>query len=194
MSTPEAPSCIALNATCSASFSGIFLPPAITKGTGQLSTTFLKSLQWYVLTKCAPCSAAMRQHKARYFESRTISLPTAVTARTGIPYFSPSSTNLERLIIVRCWYSLPTYIESATAETLRRIASSIETVMSSSESSLPMILFPPDTLSTIGTSSLEDIEVRSIPLVSIKESAKEISGSMVFLGTSRPDVGPKKYP
>ena len=40
-------------------FSGIFLPPAIMTGTGHEFTTFSKSLQWYVFTMRAPCSAAI---------------------------------------------------------------------------------------------------------------------------------------
>ena len=58
ISTPTAPAFIASYVNLRASFSGIFLPPAIIIGTGQESTTFSKFSQKYVLTMCAPCSAA----------------------------------------------------------------------------------------------------------------------------------------
>ena len=50
---------MALYVMVRASFSGIFLPPAIMTGTGHEFTTFSKSLQWYVFTMRAPCSAAI---------------------------------------------------------------------------------------------------------------------------------------
>jgi len=50
---------IELYANSSASLSGIFLPPATIIGTGQESTTRSKLSQKYVLTICAPCSAAI---------------------------------------------------------------------------------------------------------------------------------------
>ena len=45
MSTPLAPSRTAFAASSSASFSGSFLPPAITTGTGQVRTTCSKLSQ-----------------------------------------------------------------------------------------------------------------------------------------------------
>ena len=69
--------------------------------------------------------------------------------------------------------------------------SSIDTVMSSLDSSLRMLV-PPETLSTIGLSALASTDVRSTPRVSMIESACGINGSMVFRGSSKPLVGPRK--
>ena len=115
----------------------------------------------------------------------------AVTASTGIPNFSPSSTSLARLTSVSFSNSDPTKIESAMAETLRRIQSSMDTVMSSLESSF-RILVPPETRSTMGLSALGSTEVRSTPRVNMIESAWGNRGSMVFRGSSKPLVGPRK--
>ena len=49
---------------------------------------------------CAPCSAATLQANERYRASFPNSFPTAVTAKTGIPYASASLTNFPRLVIV----------------------------------------------------------------------------------------------
>ena len=49
---------------------------------------------------CAPCSAATLHANERYLASLPNSFPTAVTAKTGIPYFSASLTNFPKLTIV----------------------------------------------------------------------------------------------
>ena len=50
---------------------------------------------------CAPCSAAVRHARERYRASFVpISFPTAVTAKTGIPYSSASLTSFPRFTIV----------------------------------------------------------------------------------------------
>src|SRR6476469_8210118 len=123
-----------------------------------------------------------------------MSFPTAVTAKTGIPYFSPSSTSLERLFKVWCSYLLPTKIDNAIHDALILIASSIDVVIVSFERSSPKILVPPETRSTIGIFDSGSTQVRKIPLVNIKESAYFSNGSMVFFGSSNLSVGPKKYP
>ena len=74
---------------------------------------------------------------------------------------------------------------------VKRMQSSIDTVMSSLDNSL-RILVPPETLSTIGLSALASTEVRNTPRVSMIESACGIKGSMVFRGSSSPLVGPRK--
>src|SRR5205823_8898340 len=120
--------------------------------------------------------------------------PTAVTARIGMPYFSPSSTSLAKLESVCCSYLLPTKIERARHVALSLIASSIEAVTVSLDKSSPITLLPPDTLKTIGTSVLGITDVRRTPLVIIKESAYGKRGLIVLLGISNLSVGPKKYP
>ena len=65
----------------------------------------------------------------------------------------------------------PTKIDRATADTLRRIASSKEVVTPSSANDGPTMLVPPETLRTIGASALGSTQLRSMPLVSISESA-----------------------
>ena len=65
ISTPTAPAFSASNVNFKASFSGIFLPPAIIIGTGQDFTTFSKFSQKYVFTICAPCSAAVLHARDR---------------------------------------------------------------------------------------------------------------------------------
>src|SRR5206468_12534709 len=144
--------------------------------------------------KCAPNSAAILHDSARYLASLAISFPTAVTAKTGIPYFSPSSTSLERFFSVWCSYLLPTKIDNARPDALSLIASSIDVVIVSFERSSPKILVPPDTRSTIGIFDSESTHVLKTPLVSINESACFSSGLIVFFGSSNLSVGPKKYP
>src|SRR3989304_1334443 len=78
-----------------------------------------------------------------------MSLPTAVTASTGMPNFPPSSTSLAKLTRVSFSNSEPTKIDSAMAETFKRMQLSMETVISSLESSLRMLV-PPETRSTTG--------------------------------------------
>ena len=100
----------------------------------------------------APCSAAVLHARERYRASLVpISFPTAVTAKTGIPYSSASLTSFPRFTIV--WYSYlePTNTDIATAETFSRKASFILTVISSWDRSSPIILVPPETRNTIGT-------------------------------------------
>ena len=120
------------------------------------------------------------------------SFPTAVTANTGIPYFSASLTNFPKFTIV--WYSYfePTKIDIATALAFRRIASSIETVMSSWDKSSPIIVDPPDTRKTIGVSEVGDTDVLWTPRVTIKESQYFRIGAITFLGFSNFSVGPRK--
>ena len=77
---------------------------------------------------------------------------------------------------------------------LSLMASSIEAVIVSLDNASPTILVPPETRKTIGTSVLGDTDVRRTPLVIIRESICDNRGFMVFLGTSNPSVGPKKYP
>jgi hypothetical protein len=89
---------------------------------------------------------------------------------------------------------LPTNIERATQVAFNLMASSIEVVIVSLDKSSPIILLPPETRKTIGTLMLGLTDVRKIPLVIIKESAKGKRGFIVVLGTSNPSVGPKKYP
>ena len=99
ISTPTAPAFMALYVNSNASFSGSFFPPATIIGTGHDSTTFSKFSQKYVFTICAPCSAAILHANDRYLASFPISFPTAVTAKTGIPYSSASLTNLPKFTI-----------------------------------------------------------------------------------------------
>ncbi len=143
------------------------------------------------MTRWAPSSAAILHDRARYLASLFISLPTAVTANTGIPYLSPSSTALARFSKVCFSYSPPTNIDTATADALSLMASSMEVVISSFESSLSMLV-PPEILRTIGIDMFGSTEVLRIPLVSISESAYSIRGSIVALAFSNPVVGPWK--
>src|SRR5205807_4615892 len=100
----------------------------------QDSTTFEKSSQKYVLTKCAPNSAAIRQARPRYRASRfSSSFPTAVTASTGMPTSSPSSTSFPRFTRESCSWAAPMKIDRATAEAFSRTASFIEVVTFSFE-------------------------------------------------------------
>ena len=79
-----------------------------------------------------------------------MSLPTAVTANTGIPYSSDSFTKLLRLTIVCFSYFAPTNIDIATALAFSRTASLTLVVISSLERSSPIMLVPPETRKTIG--------------------------------------------
>ena len=54
------------------------------------------------------------------------------------------------------------------------------------------MLVPPETRSTIGTSTRGSTEERSTPRVSISVSAYGASGAIVAAGDSRPEVGPRK--
>ena len=112
------------------------------------------------MTTCAPCSAAILHANDKYLASRTISFPTAVTAKTGMPYSSPSLTSLPKLTIVCFSFFEPTKIDIATADAFNRIASLILTVISSSERSSPIILGPPETRNTIGTEYAASTDVR----------------------------------
>jgi hypothetical protein len=56
------------------------------------------------------------------------------------------------------------------------------------------MLEPPETLRTTGTGKRASTDVLRIPLVNIRESQYFSKGWIVFLGTSRLSVGPKKYP
>src|SRR4029078_8713220 len=123
-----------------------------------------------------------------------MSLPTAVTANIGIPYFSPSLTNLARFDKVLCSYLPPTNTDIARHETLSLIASSIDVVIVSFERSSPKMLAPPETRRTIGTVVFGSTDVLNTPRVNIKESAKGKIGLMVSLGISSLSVGPRKYP
>ena len=141
---------------------------------------------------CAPCSAATLHARDRYLASFPSSFPTAVTAKTGNPYFSASLTNFPRLTMV--WYSYfePTKMDIASALAFSLIASSMETVMSSWDRSSPIILEPPETLRTIGTLVVSGTDVRWTPRVSINESQYFSKGEMTFFGFSSFSVGPKK--
>src|SRR3954470_21094644 len=99
---------------------------------------------------CAPNSAAILHDSPKYRASLAISFPTAVTAKTGIPYLSPSSTSLDKLVKVWFSYLLPTKIDKAKQEAFNFIASSIEVTISSLDKSSPIMLEPPETLRTIG--------------------------------------------
>ena len=143
---------------------------------------------------CAPCSAAILHANDKYLASFPMSLPTAVTAKTGIPYSSASFTNLPRLTIVWCSYFEPTKIDIASALALSLIASLTLVVICSLERSSPIILEPPDTRKTIGIGYAASTDVRWTPLVSIKESQYRIIGLIVFCGFSSFSVGPRKYP
>ena len=143
---------------------------------------------------CAPCSAAILHASERYLASLTISFPTAVTAKTGIPYSSASLTSFPRLTIVCFSFFEPTKIDIATALTLSLTASLILVIISSSERSSPITLGPPDTRKTIGVEELASTDVRNTPRVTIKESQCGSNGAIVFLGTSSFSVGPRKYP
>src|SRR3989441_828252 len=94
----------------------------------------------------------MRQARPRYRASRfSSSLPTAVTARTGTPASSPSSTSFPRFTSESCSWAAPTKIERATAEAFNRTASFIEVVIFSFDRSSFSTLAPPLTRSTMGT-------------------------------------------
>ena len=97
-------------------------------------------------------------------------MPTAVTAKTGMPNSSASLTNFPRFTIVCFSYLEPTKIDIANAEALSRIASLILTVISSFDKSVPIILEPPDTRKTIGIGNFGLTDVRCTPLVNINES------------------------
>ena len=142
----------------------------------------------------APCSAAILHARERYLASRPISLPTAVTASTGMPYRCASSTRCPSDATVLCSYFEPTNTDIATAEALRRSASSIETVILSRERSAPITLGPPETRSTIGVDVEGGTQARCTPLVSISESQYFSSGAIALSGSSSFSVGPKKYP
>ena len=109
---------------------------------------------------CAPCSAATLHANDKYLTSLAISFPTAVTARTGIPYSSASLTSLPRLTTVCFSYFEPTKIDIATALAFNRIASFMLVVISSLERSSPIILGPPETRNTIGTGYFASTDVR----------------------------------
>jgi hypothetical protein len=64
--------------------------------------------------------------------------------------------------------------------------------MDSFDRSSPIIVEPPDTLSTIGVSIVGFTHVLRIPLVSIIESTYFASGPIVLDGDSSFSVGPKK--
>src|SRR5437773_3342539 len=121
-------------------------------------------------------------------------LPTAVTARTGMPTSSPSSTSFPRFTRESCSWAAPTKIERATADAFSRTASFIEVVTFSLDRSSFRTLAPPLTRRTMGTSSPASIEGRTTPRVTMTASAKGRSGSNVFRGISSLWVGPRKYP
>jgi len=95
-------------------------------------------------------------------------MPHRESERTPHPNVYPSAVRSS----VRCRrsYSAPTNIDSATAETLSLIASSMDAVIPSLESSLKM-LAPPETRSTIGAPMSVLTEERSTPRVSMSASA-----------------------
>ena len=102
------------------------------------------------MTIRAPCSAAILQANDKYLASLTISFPTAVTARTGMPYSAASLTSLPKFTTVCFSFFEPTKMDIATADAFNLIASLRLVVISSLERSSPTILGPPDTRNTIG--------------------------------------------
>ena len=140
----------------------------------------------------APCSAAILHASDRYLASRAISLPTAVTARTGTPYSSASSTSLPRFTTVCRSCLAPTNTDIARALAPSLSASRMPTVICSSERSSPMMEGPPDTRSTTGTRELGLTHARSTPRVSMSESQCCTRGRTVLAGFSSRSVGPRK--
>jgi len=133
---------------------------------------------------CAPNSAAILHDSDRYLASLfASSFPTAVTARTGKPYSSASFTRFPRLTSDLCSYLAPTKIDIVTAVALILIASLMLVVISSLERSSPMMLAPPDTLSTIGTGKFGSTELLTTPRVTISESQCLRIGAIVLFGT-----------
>src|SRR3990172_4559544 len=194
--TPMAPLCIPSWTNSNTSFSvSTFGPPAITTGTGQPFTTLSKFSHQYVFTTLAPSSAAILQQRPRKRASLfSNSLPTAVTAITGIPYSSASFTSVDRFNNVWRSYSLPIKTDSPTAEALSLIASFIEVVIPSFAKSFPITLVPPDNLSIIGMLLSGGTHDRSTPRVTNSASLYGRSGFIVSPGFSNFDVGPRKYP
>src|SRR5439155_759763 len=167
-----------------------FGPPATTSGTGHDSTTLEKSSQKYVLTKWAPNSAAIRQARPRYRASRfSSSFPTAVTARTGMPTSSPSSTSFPRFTKESCSWAAPMKIDRATAEAFSRTASFIEVVTFSFERSSFRTLAPPLTRRTM---AFDATAVRRDLVAQLRASArppKDPDRAQSYLGSPVPVLG-----
>src|SRR3989338_3744122 len=95
----------------------------------------------------------------------------------------------ERFSIDCLSYSPPIYTEHVIAEAFILIASSIDAVIISLESSFNM-LCPPETLKTTGLSASGGIQVLKAPLVIINASAYGNKGSTVLPRFRKQVVGP----
>ena len=134
----------------------------------------------------------MRQARRKYFASRTMSLPTAVTPITGMPTRRPASTSLVMLWIERVSCSPPMNTWMPTPAALSRTASSMSIAICSSESSSRRMLGPPLARSTIGFCDSAGMTERRMPRVQNSASHCGSSGTIERSMRSSPVVGPWK--
>ena len=122
-----------------------------------------------------------------------MSLPTAVTPSTGMPYFAPMSTVCTRLCVVICSLALsPHATITAIALTLRRITSSTSYTRLRLRS--VRIVVPPSARRHTGLDIDGGITLRRMPRVHMRQSAYSMSGLIVRSTRSSPLVGPIMKP